>query len=154
MAQFEFTVPTGFLMKLGQLSEVDKYAPKMIDESIPILVNEVKKSLEHHKRTGLMVKSIKATKAGCKDGVYFAVVRPTGQSSKTMSTSGKVYMRPKPVRNMEIVAHIEYGTSTQDGTPFLTKAYKDAEPAVLKKMEEVFNREALANDKAEGALPW
>ena len=148
---FDFTVPTGFLLQLGTLAEVDKYAPQMIDESIPILEREVRKSLAKHKRTGLIVKSVKSTKAGYNkaEGVFFAVVRPTGKSSKYMADNGKVYFRKKPIRNMEIVAHIEYGTADQDAKPFLTKAYKDAEPAVLAKMNDVFTREAFG-----GNAPW
>ena len=117
MANFDCEIPTGFFASLGKLSEVDKYAPKMLDEAIPILQKEVQRSLARHSKTGVMVKSVKCTKAACKDGVYFAVVRPTGKSTKYVGANGKVYMRKKPVRNMEIVAHIEYGTSDQPAKP-------------------------------------
>ena len=149
MAQFDFEIQTSFFTQLGNLSEVERFAPKMIEEAIPILTEEVKRSLEKHSATGVMVKSIKATKVGCKNGVYYAVVRPTGVSTKYKGKNGKMYLRSKAVRNMEIVAHIEYGTSTQQATPFLSKAYKDAEPAVLKKMSDVFTREAFG-----GGAPW
>lgn len=145
MAQFELTIPDDFLKSLGRLADVEKYAPQMIEESIPILQKSVQKELEKHKRTGMIVKSVKPTKVGYKNGVFFAVVRPTGKSSKYMGDDGKIYVRKKAVRNMEIVAHLEYGTDTQPATPIMKKAYKDAEPAVLKKMQEVFEREAVGS---------
>ena len=129
MGKFDFDIPADFTRQLGSLADVDKYAPVMINEAMPILENNVKKELGKHRRTGDMLSSVRTTKAGkTKRGGYYAVVRPTGTDRKG-------------VRNMEKLAHAEYGTSKQPPTPILTKAIKDAEPAVLEKMQEVFNRE-------------
>lgn len=129
MGKFDFNIPDGFIRQLGRLADVDKYAPKMIDEAIPILERNVKNETSRHKRTGDMYKSIQHTKAGpTKKGGYFATVRPTGKDSKG-------------VRNMEKMVYLEYGTSEQPATPVLTKAIKDSETAVLAKMQEVFNGE-------------
>jgi hypothetical protein len=42
---------------------------------------------------------------------------------------------------MEKLAWLEYGTKKQTPTPILTKAIKDSQSAVEKKMQEVFERE-------------
>lgn len=129
MGKFDFQISPEFLKQLGRLQDVDRVAPIMIDEAMPILETNVKRELSLHKRTGDMIGSVKKTKAGpSKKGGYFAVVRPTGTDRNG-------------VRNMEKLAHAEYGTSKQPATPILTKAINDSTPAVLEKMQEVFNRE-------------
>ena len=128
MGKFDFQVDPAFLKQLGRLADVDRLAPKMIDEAIPILEKNVKSELSRHKRTGDMVNSIKHTKANENKYGYYATVRPTGKDRKG-------------VRNMAKLAHAEYGTSKQAPTPMLTKALKDSESAVLAKMQEVFERE-------------
>jgi HK97 gp10 family phage protein len=128
MGKFDFQIDPAFLKQLGRLADVERVAPKMIDEAMPILAENVKKELSKHKRTGDMVGSVKKTKANKNKYGYYAVVRPTGKDRHG-------------VRNMEKLAHAEYGTSKQQPTPILTKAIKDSEPAVLKKMQETFERE-------------
>jgi len=128
MGKFDFQIPDSFLKQLGKLSDVERIAPKMIDEAMPILERNLKAELAKHKRTGDMVNSVRKTKAGRNKYGYYAVVRPTGKDRKG-------------VRNMEKLAHAEYGTSKQPPTPILTKAIKDSENAVLDKMQEVFERE-------------
>jgi HK97 gp10 family phage protein len=128
MGKFDFEIPADFIKQLGKLADVDRIAPRMIDEAMPILERNLKSELAKHRRTGDMINSVKKTKAGKNKYGYFAVVRPTGKDSKG-------------VRNMEKLAHAEYGTSKQPATPILTKAIKDSENAVMKKMQEVFERE-------------
>lgn len=129
MAKFSFEVPQEFIKQLGKLADVDRIAPQMIDEAMPILESNLKKELAKHKRTGDMVGSVKKTKAGkTKTDAYYAVVRPTGKDRKG-------------VRNMEKLVYAEYGTANQPPTPMLTKAIKDSEAPCLDKMQEVFNRE-------------
>ena len=129
MGKFDFEIPADFVKQLGKLADVDRVAPQMIDEAMPILEKNLKGELVKHKRTSDMLDSVKKTKAGkTKRGGYYAVVRPTGKDSKG-------------VRNMEKLAWLEYGTKKQSPTPILTKAIKDSERLVLKKMQEVFERE-------------
>jgi HK97 gp10 family phage protein len=129
MGKFDFEVSQDFLKALGRLADVDRFAPKMIDESMPILADHLKDELKKHRRTSDMLDSVKKTKAGKgKNGGYYAVVRPTGRDKKG-------------VRNMEKLAWLEYGTKKQTPTPILTKAIKDSQSAVEKKMQEVFERE-------------
>jgi HK97 gp10 family phage protein len=129
MGKFDFEISPEFIKQLGRLADVERIAPKMIDEAIPILLDNVKAETAQHKRTGDMYKSIKPTKAKkTKKGGYFASVRPTGTDKKG-------------VRNMEKMVYLEYGTKKQSARPVLTKALKDSENAVMNKMEEVFKRE-------------
>ena len=128
MGKFDFQIDPAFLRQLGRLADVEKVAPMMIDESMPILERNLRNELSGHTRTGDMLASIKKTKAGKNKYGYFATVRPTGKDRKG-------------VRNMEKLAHAEYGTSKQAPTPILTKAIKDSETEVLNKMQEVFERE-------------
>ena len=128
MGKFDFEIPPDFLKQLGKLSDIDRIAPIMIDEAMPILEENVKKELGKHRRTGDMIDSVKTTKVTQNKYGWYAVVRPTGKDRKG-------------VRNMEKLAHAEYGTSKQSGTPILTKAIADSKDDVLKKMQEVFNRE-------------
>lgn len=128
MGKFDFQIDPAFLKQLGRLADVERVAPKMIDEAMPMLEGNVKSEVGKHKRTGDMVKSVKKTKAKKNKYGYYAVVRPTGKDRNG-------------IRNMEKLAWAEYGTSQQSATPMLTKAIKDSEPAVLKKMQETFERE-------------
>jgi hypothetical protein len=147
MGKFSFNISPEFIKQLGRLAEVEKYAPQMIDESMPILEKNLKSELSKHRRTGIMLDSVKKTKAGkTKNGGYFAQVRPTGTSTEYIGDDGKRRQRKEPVRNMEILAHLEYGTKEQAPTPILTKAIKDSEAAVLDKMQEVFNREVVKGE--------
>lgn len=141
MAKFDFQISPEFIKQLGKLADVDRIAPTMIDEAMPILEKNVKAELAKHKRTGDMIESVKKTKAGKNKYGYFATVRPTGTTTRVMGDDGVIRDRKEPVRNMEILAHLEYGTSQQPATPILTKAIKDSESDVLDKMQEVFNRE-------------
>ena len=129
MGKFDFNIPDDFIKQLGRLADVDRIAPQMIDEAIPILLDNVKAEAAHHQKSGDMYKSIKPTKAGkTKKGGYYATVRPTGKDRKG-------------IRNMEKMAWLEYGTSKFDAKPILTKALKDSESAVYATMQEVFERE-------------
>lgn len=128
MGKFDFEIPTDFIKQLGKLADVDRIAPQMIDEAIPILEGNVKSEVSKHKRTGALANSVKKTKANKNKYGYYALVRPTGKDEKG-------------VRNMEKMVYLEYGTTKQPARPTLTKAIKDSEKAVLDKMQEVFNRE-------------
>lgn len=128
MGKFDFEIPTDFIKQLGKLADIDRIAPQMIDEAIPILEKNVKSEVSKHKDTGALANSVKKTKANKNKYGYYASVRPTGKDSKG-------------VRNMEKLVYLEYGTSKQASKPTLTKAIKDSEKAVLDKMQEVFNRE-------------
>lgn len=130
VANFEFSIPSEWFKQLGRLEDIDKVAPQMINEAVPILEANIKAEMSKHRHTGDMVNSVKVYKAGKrnKNGNFYAFVGPYGKDRNG-------------VRNMSKLAYAEYGTKKQPPTPILTKAVKDSEKAVLDKMQEVFSRE-------------
>lgn len=144
MGEFTFNISQDFIRKLGKMADVDKFASKMIDEALPILDRHIKAGLQSHKGTGELLDSITIHHAKpMKMGGWYGYVTAKGVAK------GKRYLRPKGggrfksegYRNYQKILALEYGTSKQKPTPFLTKAVKDSEAAVLSKMQEVFNRE-------------
>ena len=45
MGKFSFTIPDDFVKQLGNLADVDRIAPTMIDEAMPILERKLKQEL-------------------------------------------------------------------------------------------------------------
>lgn len=155
MGKFTFEISEDFIFQLERLANVDNYAPAMLNEAAPILQESVKRELSgvmSGESTGDLLKSVKYKKASkTKFGGYYLQVRPTGTSTRAGGgylRKGKRAGRKKvaggirdPIRNMEKAVYLEYGTSQQTPRPWVTRALKNAEPAVLQKMKEVFERE-------------
>jgi hypothetical protein len=132
VAIFDFDIPTGFLKQLGKLADVERYAPHMLEEAAPILVRTTKaalKSVTGKLATGQMVTSVKPSRVSHNKFGWYLVVRPTGVDKKG-------------VRNMEKAAYLQFGTSKQAPRPWIERVKSDAQPEVLAKMKEVFEREA------------
>ena len=141
MGKFDFEIDQDFVKKLLGLSDPDEYVPQILDSAIPILEESVKSELSKHKRTSQLINSVKKTKASkSPNGGYFVCVMPTGKSESYLDGKGVLRKYKVPVRNMEILAHLEYGTSKQKPTPILTKAYKDSYNSVMAKMQEEFGK--------------
>ena len=141
MGKFDFEIDQDFVKKLLELSDPDEYVPQILDSAIPILEESVKSELSKHKRTSQLINSVKKTKASkSPNGGYFVCVRPTGKSDSYLDGKGILRKYKVPVQNMEILAHLEYGTSKQKPTPILTKAYKDSYNSVMAKMQEEFGK--------------
>lgn len=136
MARFDIQGIDDLMKDLDYL-EMERIAPKMLEEAGPILEKEVKDKIRPHKDTGDMYQSIKSTGSQRSRDGYYLSVRPTGKS--TMKGTGK---RKEPIRNMEKLAYLEYGTSNEAARPVLTAAVNAAEDKVIKKMQEVFDRES------------
>lgn len=62
MAQFELHGFDDLMMQLDRLGRTDEVAPKMLEEAVPILQEEVVSQAEKHRDTGEMAASIKPTK--------------------------------------------------------------------------------------------
>lgn len=117
------------LMRELDSLDAERIAPIILQETVPILEEKVKKHAMKHKDKGDLVNSVKKTGANRNQKGYYICVRPTGKDRKG-------------VRNMEKLAALEYGVDgKQAATPVLTPAVNEAEIPVLKKMQEVFNRE-------------
>ena len=128
MARFTMLQGTDdFIADLGTIART-KVARKMLTESAPILVQEMKSKAASHVETGDMVGSIRASSP-----------RSTGSGlSCTVTAEGT---GSNGTRNAEKMAYLEYGTYKQTATPVVTPAANAAEPKVLAKMQEVFNAE-------------
>ena len=112
MAKFTFNPPTDFIRQIERMEKSDEISKKMINEAIPIIDRKLIKELAYHENTGDLQASIKPTKAKkTKNDGYFASSRPTGESDTYINGKGAEKQRSKPIRNMEKLAYIEYGTS-------------------------------------------
>lgn len=127
MANFSVEGFDGLLKELNSL-DIDRIAPAMLEEAVPILEKNVKNTASLHKDTGEMQNSIKPTKSKRTGDGYSITVRPTGRDKKG-------------IRNMEKACYLEFGTSKQEATPVISPAVRESEEAVAKKMQEVFDRE-------------
>lgn len=118
----------GLEKQFKQLENFEEIAVKILNECGPILERNVIKECGAHKRTADMVNSVKKTKVTKRQDGFGVVVRPTGKDRNG-------------VRNMEKMAHAEYGTSKQSPTPILSKAITDSQEEITNRMQEIYNRE-------------
>lgn len=133
MAAFDFSFDEDFMKSLGSLAQVERYAPKMINESLPILEKKLKRTIEiyDHIDSGDLLKSISVRKAKkSKKGGFYGCVYPKGVDSKGMS-------------NAEKLIWLEYGTKHSIAYGIVAASNHGCETALYEKMQEVFEREAL-----------
>lgn len=149
MAQFSIEGIDELIQYLERLGKLETVAPKMLEEAVPILKEEVVRQATPHWETGDMVESIESTGAMIgKSGVYYICVRPTGYASNAKkwqyarSKGGRRAGKRQKVRNMEKLVWLEFGAKGRAATPVLTTAVLNACPEVIRKMQEVFEREA------------
>ena len=132
MGRFDFTVSEDFLKTLGRLSEIDKVAPMMINETLPTVSNYIKAGFEsagHPYSEGDLIRSIKEKPAvEDNNGGWWGISRPTGKDHRG-------------VRNMAKLAYYEYGTSRQPARPIMDKIRNDAQGPAEENMRKVFERE-------------
>lgn len=129
MGKFDFNFDVKLTQQLEKLSNFDKIAEEMLTEAVQILERHVKSEVSKHKDTGDMLLSIRHQKKPKKNknGDWYTAVIPTGEDRHG-------------VRNMEKMAHLEYGTSEIQPKPILSKALNDAREEVTEKMTTIFNK--------------
>lgn len=151
MAQFEFELPEDFLKQLGKLEQVEQYATKMLEESVPYAVQSLKNALQTHNATGELINSISAGKPyQTRNGAWIIQASPKGYSKNRMyydnrTKSAVISKRKYKLTNAAKLIFMEYGTSREAPRPVVATATKNCESAVMAKMEEVFNREMGVN---------
>lgn len=130
MAKFETDVSLDELMTSLTSIDIEALAPVALEESAPIVEKKLIQLSEPHKRTGAMVKSIKAQKASKNKDGYSIFVGPSGVDKKTGT------------RNMEKLAFLEFGVRAhnQPATPVITPAVRATHDDVCDKMQDVFNK--------------
>ena len=128
MAKFEMLHGTDDLIaELGEIARA-QMGRKMLTESAPILVNEMKAKAAGHHVTGDMIGSIKASAPKSIGSGLSVTVSAEGTGSNG-------------TRNAEKMAYLEYGTYKQEATPVVTPATNAAEPKVHAKMQQIFDAE-------------
>lgn len=138
MAGFNFTIPESLTKLLSEnLSKVDEIAPKMLEESAPIVVKALKNKAPVS--TGKMRDGIKAKKPSkTKSGAHLLPIVFTGSETRK-TKDGKSTKVPNAVK----AAVAEYGKSGEGAKPFIRPAVAETEKEVIEKMQEVFNREMM-----------
>lgn len=135
MAKFETDVSLDELMTSLTSIDIEALAPVALEESAPIVERKLISLSEPHKRTGAMVKSIKAQKASKNKDGYSIFVGPSGVDRKTGT------------RNMEKLAFLEFGVRAhnQPATPVIVPAVRSTHDDVCDSMQETFNRYLESN---------
>lgn len=154
MAGFEFKPPDDLIKQFGLLGEVEHVAKQMIDESLPILRKALQTTVERefsskgrevtyikyegsfgvkygsYKQTGDLKRSLRISKAkSTRFGGFYGYIHFAGKDKEGVSNALKAII-------------IQYGKKGQAARPFIERVVKYAEPEILDKMQEVFNREA------------
>lgn len=130
MAKFETDVSLDELMTSLTSVDIEALAPLALEQSAPIVEKKLIQLSEPHKRTGAMVKSIKAQKASKNKDGYSIFVGPSGVDKKTGT------------RNMEKLAFLEFGVRAhnQPATPVIVPAVRTTHDDVCDSMQDVFNK--------------
>jgi HK97 gp10 family phage protein len=147
MAYFNVEFPDNLMKQITKMDN-DDVSRRILKESTPILAKSVQDVIRaEHSETGDLWRSIEAFEPyRTHDGVWISSACPTGRAKGQMK-KGKVYARSKSgtmtkgqaLYNNDKLWFLEYGTSKQPATPILTKATKNAQQAVIEKMQEVYN---------------
>lgn len=130
MAKFETDISLDELMQSLTSIDIEAIAPLALEESAPIVQKKLIQLSEPHKRTGAMMRSIKAQKASKSGDGYSIFVGASGVDRK----SG--------IRNMEKMAYLEFGVRAhnQPATPVITPTIRATHDDVCDSMQDVFNK--------------
>lgn len=130
MAKFETDISLDELMQSLTSIDIEALAPVALEESAPIVQKKLVQLSEPHKRTGAMIKSIKAQKANKSGDGYSIFVGASGVDRK----SG--------IRNIEKMAYLEFGVRAhnQPATPVIVPAVRATHDDVCDSMQDVFNK--------------
>lgn len=130
MAKFETDVSLDELMTSLTSVDIEAIAPLALEQSAPIVEKKLVQLSEPHKRTGAMIKSIKAQKANKSGDGYSIFVGASGVDRKT------------GIRNMEKMAYLEFGVKAhnQPATPVITPTIRATHDDVCDSMQDVFNK--------------
>lgn len=146
MAKFQCEIPTDFMSDLLD-SDFEEIAKEALEECTPLLEKSVKDSarsvIKDNTRTEL-VNSFKPWKTGIKnvDDGYIMGVAVYGKPSKggkRKSGTGK-----RNLTNNDIAWWLEHGNSHQAAKPYLDRAAKAVETAVIKQTQEIYNKKVGA----------
>lgn len=148
MALFDIDFPEDFMSDLLD-TEFEEIAKEALTEAAPILEKTTKASVSTvimHEGDSEMVASIKAGKPKrTKTDAWIINVGPTGNSKHHYYRKGSKKKRAYSVSNVLKAIWKEYGIpGRQAPRPFLEHAKNAAQNAVIKKIQEVYNRKVGA----------
>lgn len=135
MARFETDISLDELMTSLTSIDIEALAPVALEQSAPIVEKKLVQLSEPHKRTGAMVKSIKAQKANKSGDGYSIFVGASGVDRKT------------GIRNMEKMAFLEFGVRehNQPATTVIVPTIRATHDDVCDSMQDVFNKYLESN---------
>lgn len=148
MAQLEIDFPDDFMGKLLN-TDFDEICEEALKESAPFMKDSMIKSMKktvQHEGDSEMIESVKASKPRkTKTDAWIVNIGPSGYSKmkKYYAKSGKGVKtsRQYPVSNALKAIWKEYGIAgRQEPQPFLTRATNEAQNAVNRKIQEVYDR--------------
>lgn len=152
MAYMEFDFPEDMMDKLLN-TDFDDICQEALKEAAPIMETAMKKSMSQtiqHEGDSEMIASVKATKPKkTKTDAWIVNVGPTGYSKvkKYYAKSGKGIRtsRQYSVSNALKAIWKEYGIAgRQQAQPFLRRAKNDAQSAIERKIQEIYDRKTGA----------
>ena len=159
MANFHLRGALELAEKLSQLAEsTDEIAFAMVDEATDVMDKELREAILVNTQkygTGVLAESIHHNKPERIGEGFYATSTARGTdtkkgkykktSHKAYSKSGKYVGYRKSygkgaVRNQDKLYYHEYGNSRQSARPIIKPCVDAAEPKVMDKMQEVFDR--------------
>lgn len=144
MAQMEIDFPEDFLSELLN-TDFDEIAAEALTEAAPLLEQSLKTSSKRvidHEGESEMVESITCSKPKqTKTDAWIINVGPRGYSKTKVYRDVRNRKRKYPVSNALKMIWKEYGIAgRQPAKPFITNACNNARDAVMRKMQEVYER--------------
>lgn len=144
MAQMDINFPDDFLSELLN-TDFDEIAAEALAEAAPLLEQSLKTSCRRvidHEGESEMVESITCSKPKrTKTDAWIINVGPRGYSKTKVYRDTRNRKRKYPVSNALKMVWKEYGIAgRQPARPFITNACNNARAAVMRKMQEVYER--------------
>ena len=152
MAMFQMDFEEDFMNQLFS-TDFDEIAFTALNEAVPILEKSMKDEAQKaisHSGDSELVGSLKASKPKrTKTDAWIVSVTPIGYSKNKVFTAvnrrGEKTHRKYPVSNALKAIWKEYGIpGRQPPRPFITSAVNKAKAAVLRRMQEVYERKVGA----------
>lgn len=160
MASFVLEGVDDIIKELEKLRDIDDVSFQMVDEAAEIMDKELKSAIELNTQeygTGTLAASIDHIKPrrnlwgvftastargiDTKKGKHKKMKHASFNKKNGMFVGTRESYGSGAVRNHDKLYFLEYGNSRQQAKPFIQKCVNSAEPKVLNKMQEVFDRE-------------
>jgi len=147
VARFEFNGDVDLIRQLEKLENYDEIAKQILNEAAPVLIKYVSRAFTQ-RISAEVGRSVKKTTLDKNKYGWYVAVRPTGNTtsghwkySNNGITAKQLKNRKKvTLRNMDLVAYFEYGTSNMPAKPMMQSTVNDAADEISNKLQEGFNK--------------